>query len=88
MNLTAGGAQANSTPRSNPAGDARLPDFERMFGSTQDPASFNQFMQNPAVSQMMQSLLSNPQYMEQVSTALCGVIYFIICDLTVHCLNI
>ncbi|KAI8536836.1 hypothetical protein RHMOL_Rhmol10G0287100 [Rhododendron molle] len=62
----AGGAQANSTPRSNPAGDARLPDFERMFGSTQDPASFNQFMQNPAVSQMMQSLLSNPQYMEQV----------------------
>lgn len=62
----AGGAQTNSTPRSNPAGDARLPDFERMFGSMQDPASLSQFMQNPAVSQMMQSVLSNPQYVNQV----------------------
>ncbi|CAL5368666.1 unnamed protein product [Camellia sinensis] len=37
-----------------------------MFGSTQDTASLSQFMQNPAVSQMMQSLLSNPQYMNQI----------------------
>lgn len=29
-------------------------------------ADMNQLMQNPAVSQMMQSVLSNPQYMEQI----------------------
>ncbi|PSS29956.1 Ubiquitin domain-containing protein [Actinidia chinensis var. chinensis] len=70
----AGGAQTNSTTRSNPGGDARLPTLGGLsgfglpdvFGSTQDNASFSQFMQNPAVSQMMQSLLSNPQYMNQI----------------------
>ena len=31
-----------------------------------DPAAFGQLLQNPAVSQMMQNLLSNPQNMEQV----------------------
>ncbi|XP_057492530.1 ubiquitin domain-containing protein DSK2b-like isoform X2 [Actinidia eriantha] len=70
----AGGAQTNSTTRSNPGGDARLPTLgglsgfglPDMLGSAQDNASFSQFMQNPAVSQMMQSLLSNPQYMNQI----------------------
>ncbi|XP_052196713.1 ubiquitin domain-containing protein DSK2b-like isoform X2 [Diospyros lotus] len=65
-----GGAQTNSTRRSNPAGDARipalgglgLPEFDPMQGN----ASLAQVMQNPAVSQMMQSLLSNPQYMNQI----------------------
>ncbi|GMP26954.1 hypothetical protein CsSME_00003170 [Camellia sinensis var. sinensis] len=74
-----GGAQTNSTTRSNPAGDTRLPapgavglgglglpEFERMFGSMQGTASLSQFMQNPAMSQMMQSLLSNSQYMNQI----------------------
>ncbi|XP_057492531.1 ubiquitin domain-containing protein DSK2b-like isoform X3 [Actinidia eriantha] len=69
-----GGAQTNSTTRSNPGGDARLPTLgglsgfglPDMLGSAQDNASFSQFMQNPAVSQMMQSLLSNPQYMNQI----------------------
>ncbi|CAL5395711.1 unnamed protein product [Camellia sinensis] len=65
------GAQTDSTTRSNPAEDARLPPvgglgLPEMFGSTQDTASLSQFMQNPAVSQMMQSLLSNPQYMNQI----------------------
>ncbi|XP_028121765.1 ubiquitin domain-containing protein DSK2a-like [Camellia sinensis] len=72
--MAAGGAQTNSTTRSNPAEDARLPavgglgglGLPEMFGSTQDTASLSQFMQNPAVSQMMQSLLSNPQYMNQI----------------------
>lgn len=75
--LAGGGAQTNNTPRVNPAGNARppplggisglgFPGFEDMLGSTPDPNSINQFMQNPAVSQMMQSLLSNPQYMNQV----------------------
>ncbi|KAL6963609.1 hypothetical protein U1Q18_034618 [Sarracenia purpurea var. burkii] len=73
---TGGGSQANTTARANPTGDARtpgveglggglgLPELERMFG-TPDPSSMNQLFQNPAVSQMMQSLLSNPQYMNQ-----------------------
>ncbi|KAL6965173.1 hypothetical protein U1Q18_036226 [Sarracenia purpurea var. burkii] len=71
-----GGSQANTTARSNPTGEARspgigglgglgLPEMERMFGMPDPPAS-NQVLQNPAVSQMMQSLLSNPQNMEQV----------------------
>lgn len=70
-----GGAQTNST-RSNPSVDARLqapaglgglglPDFEGMFGAMQD-SNLYQIMQNPAISQMMQSLLSNPQYMNQI----------------------
>lgn len=40
-----------------------------MLGSGQDINSLNNLMQNPAVSQMMQSLLSNPQYMNQVRTS-------------------
>ncbi|CAA2978280.1 ubiquitin domain-containing DSK2b-like [Olea europaea subsp. europaea] len=31
-----------------------------------DPSSFSQLLQNPAMGQMMQSLLSNPQCMEQI----------------------
>ncbi|KAL6993370.1 hypothetical protein U1Q18_011487 [Sarracenia purpurea var. burkii] len=73
----AGGARTNSTRRMSPAGDAGLaapggleglglPEFERMFGSMQDTASLSQFMRNPAVSQMMQSLLSNPQSMNPI----------------------
>ncbi|OMO55713.1 hypothetical protein CCACVL1_27066 [Corchorus capsularis] len=71
-----GGAHTNTT-RSNPSADARpqapaglgglgLPEFEGMFGAMQDSNLLNQLMQNPAISQMMQSLLSNPQYMNQV----------------------
>ncbi|XP_057501119.1 ubiquitin domain-containing protein DSK2a-like isoform X2 [Actinidia eriantha] len=70
-----GGSQANTTARSIPTGEARAPsigglgglgnpELERMFGMA-DPSAMNQLMQNPAVSQMMQSLLSNPQYMNQ-----------------------
>jgi len=71
-----GGTQTTTT-RPNPAGDARapgiaglgglgLPEMEQMFNGIPDSTLLNQFMQNPAVSQMMQSLLSNPQYMNQV----------------------
>lgn len=76
QNLTAGGSQTNTT-RSSSLGDARpqtpagiaglsSPGFEDIFGAMQDTNSLNQMMQNPAVTQMMQSLLSNPQYMNQV----------------------
>ncbi|CAI9110504.1 OLC1v1010553C5 [Oldenlandia corymbosa var. corymbosa] len=75
---TGGGAgQANTAPRQTPTADARpsplgglsglgLPDLDRMLGGMPDPNSLNQMMQNPAVSQMMQSLLSDPQYMNQI----------------------
>lgn len=71
-----GGTQTNSAPRVNPSGDARppplgglssLPEMDRMFGGVPDASAMNQLMQNPAVSQMMQSMLSNPQYMNQVT---------------------
>uniref|UniRef100_A0A5B6ZXA5 Putative ubiquitin domain-containing protein DSK2a n=1 Tax=Davidia involucrata TaxID=16924 RepID=A0A5B6ZXA5_DAVIN len=70
----AGGAQTNTTTRSNTAENARPPalgglgglGLPDMLGSMPDTTSLNQFMQNPAVSQMMQSLLSNPQYMNQI----------------------
>lgn len=75
--LISGNSQTNTTARSIPAGDARatgigglgglgLPGMERMPDATQ----LNQIMQNPAISQMMQSLLSNPQYMNQVKVNL------------------
>ncbi|KAL4645699.1 hypothetical protein ACB092_02G253700 [Castanea dentata] len=74
---TAAGGAPTSTTRSNPTGDARsqtpaglgglgLPGLEGMFGAMQDTTLVNQMMQNPAMSQMMQSLLSNPQYMNQI----------------------
>ncbi|KAJ4965252.1 hypothetical protein NE237_017101 [Protea cynaroides] len=76
-NTAGGGAQTNTTTRSNPAGEGRatgiaglaglgLPEMDRMFGGGQDASSLNQFLQNPSVSQTMQSLLSNPQYMNQI----------------------
>lgn len=80
LNILAGGAQ-NNTRRSTTGGDARqqtptglsglgLPDLEGMLGGSgmPDAASLTQLMQNPAVSQMMQSILSNPQTMNQVFT--------------------
>ncbi|TYH78639.1 hypothetical protein ES332_D03G002800v1 [Gossypium tomentosum] len=72
----AGGSQTN-TRRSDPGVDGRpqapaglgglgLPTFEGLFGAMQDSNSLNQLMQNPAISQMMRSLLSSPQYLNEV----------------------
>ena len=77
----AGGAQ-NNTRRSSTTGvDARqqgptglgglsLPDLENMLGGNAmpDASLLTQLMQNPAISQMMQSMLSNPQTLNQVFT--------------------
>ncbi|XP_038974040.1 LOW QUALITY PROTEIN: ubiquitin domain-containing protein DSK2a-like, partial [Phoenix dactylifera] len=63
--------------RSTPASDTRapgiaglgglgLPDLEQMVGGVQDSTPSSQFMQNPAIMQMVQSLLSDPQYMNQI----------------------
>ncbi|KAL9173639.1 hypothetical protein ABFS82_02G001300 [Erythranthe guttata] len=71
-----GGSQTNDATRSNPTGDARLPPIAGLGGltlpelestvGTTDLSGFSQLMQNPAMAQMMQSLLSNPQYMDQI----------------------
>ncbi|KAG0497761.1 hypothetical protein HPP92_002158 [Vanilla planifolia] len=69
------GATQTTNARSSPAGDERsagiggigglrIPDLERMQGGM--PDILNQMMQNPAMTQMMQSLLSNPQFMNQI----------------------
>lgn len=74
-NNGAGGTQTNA--RSTTAGDGRTggiaglgglgtPELERMAGGLPDSSVFNQVLQNPAMSQMMQSLLSNPQYINQI----------------------
>ncbi|XP_015893061.3 ubiquitin domain-containing protein DSK2a [Ziziphus jujuba] len=74
---TGGGTQTNTT-RPNRAGEPRtpgvaglgglgLPGMDQILtGGMPDGAMMNQLLQNPAVSQMMQSLLSNPQYMNQM----------------------
>ncbi|KAI4314643.1 hypothetical protein L6164_027531 [Bauhinia variegata] len=70
-----GGAQNNT--RSTTGGDARqqapaglgglgLPHLEGMLGAMPDTTLLTQLMQNPAISQMMQSILSNPQAMNQI----------------------
>ncbi|KAL0920640.1 hypothetical protein M5K25_009788 [Dendrobium thyrsiflorum] len=74
-NNIAGGTQTNT--RSTTVGDARTggiaglgglgtPELERMAGGLPDSSVFSQVLQNPAMSQMMQSLLSNPQYINQL----------------------
>ncbi|KAJ0468595.1 putative Ubiquitin-like domain, Heat shock chaperonin-binding, UBA-like superfamily, ubiquilin [Helianthus annuus] len=74
----AGGANQTNAAATNPSGTTRspragglgglgAPGLEGLFGgTTPDPNSMSQLMQNPAISQMMQSLLSNPQYMNQI----------------------
>lgn len=68
-----GGSQTNTTARSTTAGDTRAPGIAGLGGpglsgmdQMPDAALLNQMMQDPAISQMMQSILSNPQYMNQV----------------------
>nr|KJB32741.1 hypothetical protein B456_005G258800 [Gossypium raimondii] len=73
----AGGAQTNTAARSNPATDARtpgigglgglgLPDMPPMLNGMPDASQLTQLLQNPAISEMMRSVASNPQYMNQI----------------------
>lgn len=49
-----------------------LPDFGNAAGPFGvDPAMMQQMLQNPAIMQMMQGLLSNPQYINQVHMLCC-----------------
>jgi ubiquilin len=43
-----------------------LPDFGGAANFGVDPNVMQQMLQNPAIMQMMQGLLSNPQYINQV----------------------
>ncbi|XP_030461334.2 ubiquitin domain-containing protein DSK2a-like isoform X2 [Syzygium oleosum] len=74
---TGGGTQTNNTTRSNTAtntqppsiaglGNLNFPQMDEMFSSSADVALLNQLMQNPALSQMMQSVFSDPQYINQI----------------------
>jgi ubiquilin len=76
---TGTGVPQTNTRRSTTGGDARqqpptglgglgLPGLEGMLGGSgmPDPALLTQMMQNPAISQMMQSMLSNPQTLSQI----------------------
>lgn len=70
------GAVSSNEARSNSTSNARTPsivgsggfgppEMEGIFGML-DSSTLNQFMQNPAITQMRQNLLSNPQYLDQV----------------------
>ncbi|XP_076927532.1 ubiquitin domain-containing protein DSK2b-like [Bidens hawaiensis] len=62
---TTGGARTNAgtrPPTVSGLGGAGLLGLDRPGGMP----DMSQLMQNPAISQMMQSLLSNPQYMQQI----------------------
>lgn len=64
--ISTGGTQTTNS-RSTPANGPGISEFERIAGSMADPSLINQIMQNPAMTHMMQSLLSNPQFMNQVA---------------------
>ncbi|TYH85677.1 hypothetical protein ES332_D02G285600v1 [Gossypium tomentosum] len=76
-NAGGGAAQTNTAARSNPATDARtpgigglgglgLPDMPPMLNEMPDASQLTQLLQNPAISEMMRSVASNPQYMNQI----------------------
>jgi ubiquilin len=46
------------------------PDLGSMLGSTPDASLLSQMLQNPAMMQMMQSIMSDPQTMNQVQYVL------------------
>ncbi|XP_073118478.1 ubiquitin domain-containing protein DSK2b-like isoform X2 [Henckelia pumila] len=70
-----GSSQANNAARTNPTDDVRLPSIPGLGGLSvpelgrtgmPDSSAFSRLLQNPAMTQMMQSFLSNPQYMDQI----------------------
>ncbi|XP_022727357.1 ubiquitin domain-containing protein DSK2a-like isoform X2 [Durio zibethinus] len=72
-----GGTETNTTARSNPAANVQtpgigglgglgLPDMPPVLNGMPDASQLTQLLQNPAISQMMHSMTSNPQYMNQI----------------------
>lgn len=68
----AAGPTLTTNTRSTPTGEARsavfggigVPDIDA--GGMLDPSVLSQALQNPVMAQMMQSMLSNPQYVNQI----------------------
>ncbi|KAE8654375.1 Ubiquitin domain-containing protein DSK2b [Hibiscus syriacus] len=71
------GTQTNATARPNTVADARtpgvgglrslgLPDLPPMMNGMPYASQLTRLLQSPAISQMMQSIMSNPQYMNQI----------------------
>lgn len=76
--MVSGPTQTNTTARSTPVREARAPGvtglgglgltgMDQMFAGMPDATMMSQLMQDPAMSQMMQTLISNPQYINQVA---------------------
>ncbi|KAK9164698.1 hypothetical protein Syun_005600 [Stephania yunnanensis] len=74
---TGGRRGTQTNVQSNPVGDTGvpgngglsglgIPNMEQLLSGMQDSSQFNQFMQSPAVSQLMQNFMSDPQYMNQI----------------------
>ncbi|XP_073045453.1 ubiquitin domain-containing protein DSK2b-like isoform X3 [Primulina eburnea] len=65
--MASGTTVPNANPLPNPwsnSGGLGVPELERM--GMPDSSAFGQLLQNPAMAQMMQSFLSNPQYLDQI----------------------
>ncbi|KAI0494025.1 hypothetical protein KFK09_024156 [Dendrobium nobile] len=66
------GPTPTTNTRSTPNGEARSAVFGGLggqdlgAGGMPDPSVLSQVLQNPAMAQMMQSMLSNPQYVSQI----------------------
>ncbi|KAK4765467.1 hypothetical protein SAY86_026557 [Trapa natans] len=76
---TGGSSQTNTNTRPTASMNARpsaaaglggvgLVGLDQMFGGGTDATMLNQQMQNPAISQLMQNVLSNPQYMNHLQS--------------------
>ncbi|KMZ75844.1 Ubiquitin domain-containing protein DSK2b [Zostera marina] len=67
QDLTGGNARASGITGLSEFG---LPNMQQMSSFLQDSSAFERMLENPDVMQMMQSFMSNPQYMEQQVIAL------------------
>jgi ubiquilin len=69
LSILAGGSQTNARRSTTTGADARQQTPAGLGGlGMPNASSLSQLMQNPAISQMMQSIFSNPQTMNQVFT--------------------
>lgn len=65
VNARSTATSAPTTPGLNGLGSL---DFENMVGRMPDSSMLSQVLQNPAMMQMTQNLLSDPQYVNQVAS--------------------
>jgi hypothetical protein len=73
------------SPRTGSAGGlggSGSPDLGSMLGGSPDVSPFSQMLQNPAMIQMMQNIMSDPQTMNQVVQLMptFSVLFFVCCN--------